>query len=328
MTLTEDRKAISEVVVADHLQEGDVFSIFGLNGEAYFRVAKVIKARAHVLHLFVYDEKTGERLTEHDVDKHLIVPDEINRARRMSIAVSRKIFSLMRPLFIGSRNVHDLELSGYRQWCLTNGEIIGDGFRLEDELDENWRVYRKIFLMYGIPSFLWFLLCLSVHSSNPLYFPGSLLMGTTFGVVMVILQWSFIRRHRKTHPRKLSASSTQFTEVDLPVDYDTAFELGVRAIAEIKDCKPIVVDKRAGIIEARVASSLVQEGQELLLAFSRLDLHKTAVIVWSESIAGMHFDMGKNLANVNSIISHLKTSATPKESFLPDLVDNSADGTI
>ncbi|MBX9666334.1 MAG: hypothetical protein K2X93_01895 [Candidatus Obscuribacterales bacterium] len=315
------------VMLNDHLSEGDIFSIFGFNGDGVFRVTKLVKVRANCLHLFVYDGEYSKRPADTELDSVIKIPVWIDSqlSREMSLPVSRKLFSLMRPVYMGTRPLDDMELNGYRQWCLTGGgEIVGSHVSLDDEIDKNSRVYGRIFFSFSMPSFLssgLYFLAYSVKS----WLLYSVLTGIAFGAIMVILQWGSIRRYRHDTLRKISASSIQFHEIEMTSSYNEAFELGVRALSDIKSCHPILIDRKGGTIEGRVRSSLMEDGQEILLVFHKSESGPVGCVVWSESIAGTTtVDMGRNLLNVNTIISHLKSSSASKEPFSMDVVDNKA----
>jgi len=304
----------------EHLTAGDVFSVYGLHGEDVFRIVKVVAVKPDSIHLFVYERKlpTPKRPSTHDASSIIKAPAHFDFAvaRDMYMPVSRKLFSLMRPVFIGNFPPADYELGGYRQWCVTGGEILGDQFQIEDEIDQNWLIYSKIFLMSAVPFFVMFCTFYYFRYGFPDCLVGALLQALAYGAVMVILQWSSIRQQKKDRKGRISASSIQFTEIDLPSSYSETFENCVRALGTIKNCKPVIVDQRGGTIEARVKSTLMEEGQEVLLVASRSDNDGTCVIVWSESLLGMTVDMGRNLANVNTILSFLQASSTDRATRL------------
>lgn len=311
----------------DHLHEACVFSVYGLNGENVYRIAKVVKIRGDAIHLFVYDKSFSQRPSATALDGIAESSGELTAqdSRDMYYPVSRKLFSLMRPIFLGEETVIDFELNGYRQWCMTGaGHVFGTDIRLDDEIEQNVRVYAKIFMTCFAPTFIAFTFYMLAYGAI-VYIPFAFLFGAIFGGIMVILQWASVNRQRKDGLSRVSASTIQFHELEMPVDFATAFESGVRSLACIENCKPIAVDLRGGTIEAKVRKSLVEEGQEILIVFSRIDLGRTACIVWSESSRkGTTVDMGKNLGNVNAIISYLKSSTQSKQAFLPDVVDNMA----
>lgn len=310
---------------ADHLEEGDVFSIYGLNGESVYKIAKLVKKRTSDLHIFVYDDPYSHRPSAHSIDSLMVLPNwlDAQRSRDMYYPVSRKLFSLMRPMILGNRPVKDVELNGYRQWCLTDTRhVLGHDICLDDEIEKDVRVYLRIFFAYAVPTVISFTLYTMFLKAFHLIGLAAMI-GILFGLIMVILQWASIRRQR-TDLRRISASSLQFFELDLALPFQAAFEVGVRALGAINNCRPIIVDAHGGTIEARVAKTLVDEGQEILMVFSRIDEMRTTCVVWSESPPGVTFDMGKNLGNVNAIISYLKSSSDVKQPFSGDLSDNKA----
>jgi|AGTN01.1.fsa_nt_gi hypothetical protein len=312
----EGKIVIRENNGPEHLTVGDVYSVYGLHGEDVFRVVKVVAVKPDSIHLFVYERKfpTPRRPSTQDATNVIKPPSHFDfaAARDMYMPVSRKLFSLMRPVFIGNFPPADYELGGYRQWCVTGGEILGDQFKIEDEIDQNWLIYSKIFLMSAVPFFVMFCTFYYFRYGFPDCAIAALLQALAYGGVMVVLQWSSIRQQKKDRKGRISASSIQFTEINLPSPYTETFENCVRALGTIKNCKPVIVDQRGGTIEARVRSTLMEEGQEVLLVASRSDNDGTCVIVWSESLLGMTVDMGRNLANVNTIVSFLQASSTDR----------------
>lgn len=313
----------------EHLTAGDVFSVYGLHGEDVFRIVKVVAVKPDSIHLFVYERKfpTPKRPSTQEVTAIIKAPASFDfaAARDMYMPVSRKLFSLMRPVFIGNFPPADYELGGYRQWCVTGGDILGDQFKIEDEIDQNWLIYSKIFLMSALPFFVMFCTFYYFRYGFPDCAIAALLQALAYGGVMVVLQWSSIRQQKKDRKGRISASSIQFTEINLPSPYTETFENCVRALGTIKNCKPVIVDQRGGTIEARVRSTLMEEGQEVLLVASRSDNDGTCVIVWSESLLGMTVDMGRNLANVNTILSFLQASSTDRAVRLTLFEDENAD---
>ena len=317
-TLADDKST-------DHLEEGDVFSIYGLNGEDVYKIAKLVKRRSDDLHIFVYDDPYTHRPSAHSIDSLMVLPSwlDAQRSRDMYYPVSRKLFSLMRPMILGNRAVKDIELNGYRQWCLTDARhILGQDICLDDEVEKDVRVYLRIFFSYAVPTVISFTLYTMFLKAFHLI-GLAVAIGVLFGVIMVVLQWASIRRQR-TDLGRISASSLQFFELELHLPFHAAFEVGVRALGAINNCRPVIVDAHGGTIEARVAKSIVDEGQEILMVFSRINEKRTTCVVWSESPRGVTFDMGKNLGNVSAIISYLKSSADVKQPFSSDLSDNKA----
>lgn len=314
----------------DHLNEGDLFSIYGLNGESVYKIAKVVKLRDNGVHIFVYDRSFSARPSNSELNNDALSPDwpdniDARRARYMCYPVCRKLFSLMRPVYLGNRSAADIEMQGYRQWCLTGGgELLGSDISLDDELDNNSSVYARIYFSYFTPTLI-ACSCYMVAFDVWELIPFAFLFGAAFGGVMMALQWASINRQRKETLSKISVSSTQFREIEMNLPYLQAFESGVRALSEINNCQPVAVDINGGTIEGRVRKSMMEEGQEILMVFSRAGGNRTVCIVWSESTLGITVDMGKNLSNVNAIISFLKSSADAKEPFSLDLRDNKAD---
>lgn len=312
---------------ADHLHESDLFSIYGLNGENSHRVAKIVKVLGGTLHIFVYNKRFIERPGATALDGILETLESVSAAesRDMSYAISRKLFSLMRPVFMGAKDVQDLELNGYRQWCLGGaGHVLGTNISLDDEIEHDHRVYAKIFMTFFAPTFIATTFYMLAYNAINLI-PFAFLFGVIFGTIIVVLQWASIRRLKSDTLKRVSASTVQFREIELPVGFTTAFENGVRSLTSIDNCKPIVIDMHGGTIEAKVRKQVLEEGQEILMVFSRSDSQHTNCIVWSESSKkGATVDMGKNLGNVNAIISYLKTSIASKEPFSVDVGDNSA----
>jgi hypothetical protein len=311
---------------ADHLHESDLFSIYGLNGENIYNIAKIVKIQPGAIHIFVYDKRFADRPGSAAVDAVLAALETVGAAqsRDMSYAISRKLFSLMRPVWVGSRPVQDLELNGYRQWFLRGDEhVLGTHISLDDEIECDHRVYAKIFMTFFAPTFIAFTFYMMAYNVIKLI-PFAFLFGVIFGAIMVVLQWASIRRLKSDNLR-VSASTIQFREIVMPVDFVTAFEHGIRSLTTIENCKPVAVDVHGGTIEAKVRRQVLEEGQEILMVFSVIDINRTNCIVWSESSKkGVTVDMGKNLGNVNAIISYLKSSITSKELFSVDLGDNSA----
>lgn len=310
---------------AEHLSEGDVFSIYGLNGGGVYQLAKIVKMRHNDLHIFAYDESYSHRPSSQSLDSLLVLPNGLDarRSRAMYYPVSRMLFSLMRPIFMGNRPVKDIELNGYRQWCLTEErEVIGKDICLYDELEKNVSVYLRIFFSYAVPTSLSYTIYVIYMKAYHLII-YAVLTGIVFGVIMMVLQWTCIRRQRRDLGR-VSAATIQFVDIELAMPFQSAFELGVQALGSVDNCSAVAVDPHGGTIEARVARTIIGESQEILMVFSKINDLRTSCIVWSESPSGVIVDMGKNLGNVNAIISYLKSSANLKQPISHDLSDNKA----
>lgn len=298
-----------ESASSDHLAAGDIFSIYGFDGENRFRLVKVLAIKQDSIHLYIYAKQFVERPSAGSLDSWLKVPSGVGEARESHLAVSRKLLSLMRPVFLGNRAVEDIELSGYRQWCLTEGKIAGSQFSMEDEVDDNVMVYVKIFLLTSVPFFLVFSFFYYFHLFGWLFdFQAAFKTSVAYGLAMVCLQWASVRNQKQMAgkmKRRLSVSSIQFTETTIPLPFAEAFERARVGLDSVKNARPILVDPRGGTLEGRVGASILEEGQEILVVLHRIDDDKTGAIVWSESDAGVTVDLGRNLSNVNKIIETL-----------------------
>ena len=298
---------------AEHLLIGGVYSILAdQRGKGDFVLAKIVHLSEAVVHVVIYPEGFKSRPTDTSLAAHhLSLPGGLTEARERHVAMNRKLFALVRPVFVREAPLADHDLAGLRQWSL-----LGDGEVLEApsyiEPENNDGVYKRIFILCGLP---FGLLQGAYH-----YFRDGLIAGgcaflfgfAIFGAGMVASQYIAVHRRARgkgSNPTKAqSASAFQVAEVAVDKNFGDTFDLCKQAVRTIKNCRVLEEDFSGGTLEGRVGFSLTSEGEHIVVTTFVIAPEQTGVVVASMPRAGGEVDLGKNFDNVARIVSHLKTA--------------------
>jgi hypothetical protein len=136
----------------DHLVEGGIYSVLAnQDGRGDFVLAKVVHLSAPVVHVVIFPPSFKLRPTAADLGEAAIsFPSAINEARARHLALARKLFALMRPVFIRQEALAESDLAGYRQWMLLpEKEIVEAPTYIKPEANPD--AYLRIFLFCGLP---------------------------------------------------------------------------------------------------------------------------------------------------------------------------------
>jgi hypothetical protein len=304
----------------DHLTTGGIYSVYiksDEEGRARFYLTKIVALEVNVVHIVVYHEDFLTRPTAEKVPLSSVCFDgdmDIDEARSRHLAVSRRLFSLMRPVYFGQAALTDAELSGYRRWKIMDSADVMDApptFKGGSQKD----TLLRIFLVYGIPfgalQGAWFFfhhgffMALLVFCLSAAIFGGGMVLTQRLGV---------IRRLKKSpgnDPLALTEamSAFQMAETRLPVPISKAFKQCRQAISSIKNVRITLEDALAGTIEAEVKTGLSAEGESISIALYQIDSGNCGVVVTSVPRKGGELDMGKNHENVRAILDMLEKSS-------------------
>jgi hypothetical protein len=305
---------------ADHLVEGGIYSVLAhQDGRGDFVLAKIVHLSAPVVHVVIFPPSFKLRPTEGDLGKaQLTFPSAINEARARHLPLARKLFSLMRPVFIREESLTESDLAGFRRWSLLpDKEVVQAPTYIKP--DANPGVYMRIFLLCGLP--------FGVLQGVYHYLRDGLVAGVCaflfgfaiFGAGMVFTQHLAVnRRARQSNDSNgskedlarsvgsASASAFQVAEVVIDRGFGDTFTLCQEAIRTIKNCRVLEEDFSGGTVEGKVGFSLTSEGEHIVLTTYVIAPGSTGVVVASVPRAGGELDLGKNFDNVARIVSHLK----------------------
>lgn len=307
---TNDTEAIAE-----HLILGGIYGVLikhdGDDSRTRYYLSKIVHLAENTVHIVIYEASFLKRPGKEDVTPEAIrLPDDINEARARHLAVSRKLFSLMRPVYISggvsedNPGITDSEAAGYRKWqLLPDKEVLEapESFPLL----ENRSVYMRIFFVCGIP---FGALQGAYHYYHHGWLVGLLtfLFSTAvFGAGMVLTQKLAVDRRLKNTKKEGAASAFQMAETQVSLPFSEAFKLSLDATRSIKDAKILVEDPGAGTIEAEVKGNISAEGESITVSLFRIDMDRSGVVVTSVPRRGGELDLGKNMENVQSILTYL-----------------------
>ncbi|HDH05347.1 MAG TPA: hypothetical protein ENH01_06495 [Nitrospirae bacterium] len=141
-----------------------------------------------------------------------------------------------------------------------------------------------------------------------------LVSGLVSGLVMfLIIGLLHIHAVKKIAP-ELSEESYgihHVRDIKLQYPYDRAFNLCIESLGRIKNCKIRMQDRTAGQIIAKTSINWKTWGDTISLEIKRIDDTQTHVKTSSRpSMSTTIVDYGKNLENVEKILSFLKNTVT------------------
>ncbi|MEW6599830.1 MAG: hypothetical protein AB1499_02580 [Nitrospirota bacterium] len=170
----------------------------------------------------------------------------------------------------------------------------------------------KIFMANGVP----FGICMGILFSS-LYgpdigLPAGLISGLVLGAIMfVILGLLHGRAVRKVSgsASAQSLSTFQNRSIKLPLSFEKSFDLSLESLGVIRKCRVREQDRSGGIIVAESSVNWKTWGDTISIELTRTGGEETGVRVSSRPTSWSTIvDYGKNLDNVEKIISFLKTS--------------------
>lgn len=304
----------------DHLTTGGVYSVYiksDEEGRARFYLTKIVALEVNVVHIVVYHQDFQVRPTAEKVPLASVgfeVDMDIDEARSRHLAVSRRLFSLMRPVYFGRADITDAELSGYRRWKIMDSADVMDAPPTFKGGSQKGTVLR-IFLVYGIPFGILqgslfffrhgFLMALLVFFFSAAVFGGGMVLTQRLGVIRRL------KKGRGHDPLALTEamSAFQMAETRLPVPISKAFKQCRQALSSIKNVRIILEDALAGTIEAEVKTGISAEGESISIALYQIDSGNCGVVVTSVPRKGGELDLGKNHENVRSILDMLEKNS-------------------
>jgi len=167
----------------------------------------------------------------------------------------------------------------------------------------------KVFFSTGVPFGVFMGIFYSLSTG---IYPGALLgllAGIFFGGLMagILGYW-----HSKSVKQKASGDSEedynvkQSKEIEIPVSYDKAYELCIKSLDKLKKPEITTKDYYEGIITAKTGKTWDTWGDTVSFKLTKTTNSTTNIIVSSEPTHYQVVDYGKNLGNVNNIISFLE----------------------
>jgi len=168
----------------------------------------------------------------------------------------------------------------------------------------------KIFLASGIPfgifAAVWFSFLYGVDAG----LSAGLVSGLFFGfLIFIILGFLHSRAVEKIAGDKSEESmrTCQVRNIELPLPYDSAFDLCIRSLDLISRCKVREEDRSRGRITARSSINWKTWGDTISFEITRRSNETTAVKITSRPTSRSTIvDYGKNLENVKTIVSFLE----------------------
>lgn len=171
----------------------------------------------------------------------------------------------------------------------------------------------KIFLASGIPFAILMVMLNSYLYGLPLGVISGLIAGTVFGFLMFfILGFLHSRAVKKISDGKFRDESgvNHARSIELNLPYDCVFDLCIRSLDVITNCKVLEEDRINGIIIAKAGINWKTWSDTVSFHINKIDNNHTNVNVSSRPTARTTIvDFGKNLNNVESIVSFINTSA-------------------
>ena len=180
----------------------------------------------------------------------------------------------------------------------------------------------KIFLASGIPFSIFIGILNSYIYGIPAGVISGLIAGAVFGFLMFfILGFLHGRAVKKIGDGKFGDETgvdhTRSIELNLP--YDCVFDLCIRSLGLITNCKVLEEDRANGIIIAKAGINWKTWSDKVSFYINGIGNNRTNVNVSSRPTARTTIvDFGKNLDNVESIVSFINTSAGAGRYAYPD----------
>jgi len=138
---------------------------------------------------------------------------------------------------------------------------------------------------------------------------AGLISGILFGGIMTgVLGYM----HVKSVKQSTSGASEddyetrQSDEIDMPVSYDMTYELCIKSVDELKNPTIENKDYSQGRIDIKTGASWDTWGDSVSIKLIEIDENKTNIEVESQPDSHQIVDYGKNLKNVEAIVSFLK----------------------
>jgi hypothetical protein len=177
----------------------------------------------------------------------------------------------------------------------------------------------KIFLSGGIPFGIFTTVLFSSLYGINVGLPGGLISGSIFGFVMFIILGFLHSRAVEKIAGDISEESMgtcQVRNMELPLLYDSTFDLCIKSLNLISRCRIQKEDRSQGKIIARSSVNWKTWGDTISFDITGISNEKTAVKISSRPTAKSTIvDYGKNLENVKIIVSFLGKSKGARLAF-------------
>ena len=173
----------------------------------------------------------------------------------------------------------------------------------------------KIFLQTSI--FFGFLMAISdfiTHGDIRSGILSGLISGVIFGIIMtgIFGYWHYRSVKRKSLDDSINDYDVKQTkEVELPVSYDKTFELCIESLNKLKKPKIKDRDYSQGTITVKTGITWDTFGDTISFKLTEVKDHNTHIKISSKPVVFFQIvDYGKNLENVNNIVSFLEKQGT------------------
>jgi len=303
-----------EPEASDNLRQAGVYSVFlrsQEDGRHRYFLTKIVHLDENIVHLVVLSPDFAYRPNSLQAEQSkATLPGDIEEARSRHMSVSRRLFSLMLPVYCYEEAVNDLELNGYRRWKILDTREVADAPSQLPGFDGKSAAWR-IFLFSGVPFGL-------LQAAWHYYIDGLTvallvlpLSTIIFGGGMVLTQRYFVKRRLQKSGtlakgwEDSAMSAYQMAETQLALPFSAAFARALGALSRLKGSRIILKDQ-AGTIEAEVKEGFSSEGQSVSISIYSVGLDRAGVVVRSVPRKGGELDLGKNHENVQSILNFLK----------------------
>ncbi len=137
----------------------------------------------------------------------------------------------------------------------------------------------------------------------------ALAAGILFGGFMagILGSWHIISVKRKASGgSEEDYNVKQSKEIEIPVSYDTAYELCIKSLEKLKKPEIVTTDYSNGIVTAKTGITWDTFGDTVSFKLTENTESTTNIVVSSEPLSYQVVDYGKNLDNVNAVLSFLE----------------------
>lgn len=166
----------------------------------------------------------------------------------------------------------------------------------------------RIFLSTGIPFGILMGFFTSLRHGMSGVVSG-LLAGAVFGGFMAgVLGYLHNRsvKQKTTDGAESDYDVKQTKEIELPVSYETAYELCIESLDKLNKAEIENKDHSQGVITAKTGKTWDTWGNTVSFVLTDKSDNVTNILVSSEPTHYQVVDYGKNLKNVNTIIAYLE----------------------
>lgn len=168
----------------------------------------------------------------------------------------------------------------------------------------------KLFVVSGVPFAIFMCIYYSLRYNIRTGIMAGLTGGTAVGIVLAVIVGFLHRRCVQKIAGRGSDDSMgvhAVRNIDLAFPLDRTFDLCIESLGHVNRSRITQEDRAQGRIEARTGINWKTWGDTISFSLDRLDEERTHVMISSRPTARTTLvDFGKNLGNVQTIVSFLK----------------------